>query len=246
MTPLKIWVRKAASVSGRAWTWIGGRFVRSRITLSASRPIDRMWSRCEWLIRMCWTRASASSGMSPTPVPASIRTSSSRRKEVVLQPAAMEPEQPSTWTIMSCRRWGAVAARRQRRFGAKDGLGMFSRGGGAHKRPMPHLRPWREASPSPRPKDVTFVTAFALKPLRRPARTASACPASSITSPFFRLTVSPTSGALLTVGRDDAFDMGQNVAGRPLGDRRHLDAGLADGRDDLGQHDLRARPPRRS
>ena len=25
MTPLKMWVRRAASVSGRAWTWIGGR-----------------------------------------------------------------------------------------------------------------------------------------------------------------------------------------------------------------------------
>ncbi len=52
MTPLKMCVRSAASVSGSACTWIGPRVPRSRITLSASRPIDRMWSRCEWLTRM--------------------------------------------------------------------------------------------------------------------------------------------------------------------------------------------------
>jgi hypothetical protein len=98
MTPLKMCVRKAASVSGNAWTQIGPRSAtrRSRMTLSASRPIESTWSRCEWLIRMWSIFASASSGRSPTPVPASTSTSASRRKEVVLLPAAMEPEQPST------------------------------------------------------------------------------------------------------------------------------------------------------
>ena len=44
--------------------------------------------------------ASSSSGRSPTPVPASMSTSSSSRKAVVLQPAAMEPEQPRTLDFM--------------------------------------------------------------------------------------------------------------------------------------------------
>ena len=65
-------------------------------------------------------------------------------------------------------------------------------------------------------------------------------PASSITSPFFRLTVSPTSGLPLTVGPRRAFDVGEHIAGRALGDRRDLHAGLADRRHDLGQHDLAA------
>jgi len=54
MTPLKMWARSAARVSGRACTVIGPRpcASRRRITLSARRPIDSTWSRCEWLIRM--------------------------------------------------------------------------------------------------------------------------------------------------------------------------------------------------
>ena len=52
-------VAHAASVSGTAWTWIKPREARrrARMTLSARRPIDRMWSRCEWLTRMCSMRA---------------------------------------------------------------------------------------------------------------------------------------------------------------------------------------------
>ena len=66
---------------------------------SRCRPAGRSTARgrgASGVIRMWSMRASSSSVRSPTPVPASIRTSSSSRNDVVRQPAAMEPEQPST------------------------------------------------------------------------------------------------------------------------------------------------------
>src|SRR5690606_30876217 len=64
--------------------------------LSASRGMLSTWSRWLWLIRMWSMRASSSRRSSPTPLPASIRMSSSSRKAVVWHRAAMDPEHPST------------------------------------------------------------------------------------------------------------------------------------------------------
>jgi hypothetical protein len=77
--------------------------LRARVTLSASRPMASTWSRWEWVTKMWSTRVISSSVRSPTPVPASISTSSSTRKEVVRLPAAIEPEQPSTRICMAQR-----------------------------------------------------------------------------------------------------------------------------------------------
>ena len=41
MTPLKMCARMASIVAGSACTWIGTRSLRVRITLSASKPIDK-------------------------------------------------------------------------------------------------------------------------------------------------------------------------------------------------------------
>src|SRR5579862_475154 len=60
------------------------------------------WSRCEWLTKMWSTFASCSSDMSPTPVPASSRMSSSIRNEVVRRLPPMPPLQPSTLIFIVC------------------------------------------------------------------------------------------------------------------------------------------------
>ena len=101
ITPLKMCLRSASIVAGSACTWIGTRSRRMRITLSASRPIDRMWSRCEWLIRMWSISLSSSSDRSPTPVPASINTSVSSKNAVVRLVPPIEPEQPRTRICMA-------------------------------------------------------------------------------------------------------------------------------------------------
>ena len=110
ITPLKTCRRRASIVSGSACTCTGGRCraSRLRVTLSASRPMESTWSRCEWLTTM-WSMAAISSSVrSPTPVPASTRTSWPIRKDVVRQPAAMEPEQPRTRICMGGGLLGAL------------------------------------------------------------------------------------------------------------------------------------------
>src|SRR5690606_22069461 len=94
MVQLKIWVRSATIVSGSAWTTSG--LSRMPPTESTSSGSAAMWSRCE-CVRNTWSmRASSSMLRSSTPVPASIRMSSSTMKEVVRARAPMPPLHPST------------------------------------------------------------------------------------------------------------------------------------------------------
>src|SRR6266446_3400447 len=66
-------------------------------TVSTRNGIEATWSRCECVMKMQSISESSASDRSPTPVPASIRTSLSSRKEVVRKcRPPIPPEQPST------------------------------------------------------------------------------------------------------------------------------------------------------
>src|SRR5690606_35730148 len=98
MVQLKIWVRSATMVSGSAWTTSG--LLRMPPTESTSSGSAAIWSRCE-CVRNTWSmRASSSMLRSSTPVPASMRMSSSTMKEVVRARAPMPPLHPSTLTFI--------------------------------------------------------------------------------------------------------------------------------------------------
>src|SRR5205085_9045245 len=200
------------------------------------RPMDSTWSRCEWLIRMWSMRASCSSGRSPTPVPASIRMESSSRNDVVLQPAAMAPEQPSTRMIMALRE-SAVAAlqpgdrccafhshvdpRRPRAQGAKVAISGQTRPCGHAVAAAVRIVTAGRHAPSEldelhlRPGELDDVAVLQLHRFL---------------------------GERMAVdrGAGGAFDMGEDVAAGPLGDRGDLYAGLAYRGDDLGEVDLAA------
>src|SRR2546422_4172712 len=66
-------------------------------TVSTRNGIEATWSRCECVMKMQSISESSASDRSPTPVPASISTSLSSRKEVVRKcRPPIPPEQPRT------------------------------------------------------------------------------------------------------------------------------------------------------
>src|SRR5687768_5315781 len=72
-------------------------------TVSTRNGIEVTWSRCECVTKM-WSICDSSARVrSPTPVPASIRMSLSRRNEVVRRwRPPIPPEHPSTRKRMAC------------------------------------------------------------------------------------------------------------------------------------------------
>src|SRR2546421_4251784 len=95
MAQLKRWFFMISVVARVAYTTSG--LVRMPPTVSTRNGIDVTWSRCECVMKMWSICESSASDRSPTPVPASIRMSLSRRKEVVRKcRPPIPPEQPRT------------------------------------------------------------------------------------------------------------------------------------------------------
>src|SRR6266513_4686304 len=116
---LKRWLRMISIVARWAWTVSG--LVRMPPTVSTRNGIEATWSRCEWVRKMQSMSESSASDRSPTPVPASIRTSLSNRKEVVRKcRPPIPPEQPRTRSftapplfLVECRHTVPVGRRRR-------------------------------------------------------------------------------------------------------------------------------------
>src|SRR5581483_6417348 len=88
-------------------------------TVSTRNGIEATWSRCEWVTKMWSMSESSASDRSPTPVPASIRTSLSSRNEVVRKcRPPIPPEHPRTRSFIALllfvERRHAVPVRRRR------------------------------------------------------------------------------------------------------------------------------------
>src|SRR4051812_13695233 len=98
MTLLKTCVLSAAMVPGSAEMRIGS--VSWEAMASTMSGSAATWSRCEWVRRTSRMPRISGKVRSPTPVPASTRTSPSIRKDVVRQSLAIAPEQPSTRTFI--------------------------------------------------------------------------------------------------------------------------------------------------
>ncbi len=96
MVPAKAWMRTGLD------NW---KAMASIISGSAAT-----WSRCECVKRTSVMSFISSRVRSPTPVPASTRTSLSIRNDVVRQSFAIAPEQPSTRTFISEGKWDALLA----------------------------------------------------------------------------------------------------------------------------------------
>ena len=200
ITPLKMCCRRASKVCGRACTCTGGRFCasRRRRPVSASRPTANTWSRWLWLRKMWSILAISSCVRSPTPVPASTRMSPSTRNDVVRQPAAMEPEQPSTLT------WSSAALGRCS--WVIEGLPLpawLCLQPVAKIRNTPSTRCWRGIS-GLRHRAVHHSLPKWGADEPRCGQALMNCmrvPASSITSPFLKGSPSPETGTPLTLGR---------------------------------------------
>src|SRR5918992_449303 len=92
---LKRWFFRISMVAAVEYTVSG--FERMPPTVSTRNGIEVTWSRCECVTKIWSICESSASVRSPTPVPASIRMSLSRRNEVVRRwRPPIPPEQPST------------------------------------------------------------------------------------------------------------------------------------------------------
>src|SRR5688572_19266774 len=92
---LNRWFFRISMVARVEYTVRG--FERMPPTVSTRNGIEVTWSRCEW-VRKIWSICESSASVrSPTPVPASISTSPSTRKEVVRRcRPPIPPEHPRT------------------------------------------------------------------------------------------------------------------------------------------------------
>src|SRR3954471_19674210 len=95
MAQLKRWFLRISMVARVAYTVRG--LLRMPPTVSTRNGIEATWSRCECVMKM-WSICDSSARVrSPTPVPASMRTSLSSRNEVVRRcRPPIPPEHPRT------------------------------------------------------------------------------------------------------------------------------------------------------
>ena len=203
ITPLKMCVRSAAERLGQRVhpdrrPAFGA--ARRRITLSASRPIDSTWSRCEWLIRM-WSIlrqrverqvADAGAGVDQHVVVEQERGGPAAGGDGAgtTEDADRSWEDECSGRKRECGASGQCRAnRRQPRCEARSGASRRQRRDNAS----------RGADAGP-PAPVRERAAK--RRAQRPGRTASACRRARSRRRCAGCTVSPTSGMPLTLGRD--------------------------------------------